>query len=358
MKVNVFKIPQNSPDDLTALDALVTDQKLDPSKIVAILGKTEGNGCVNDFTRGFAVQTLKSYLQTLVNSETSEKIVYVMSGGTEGVLSPHLTVFTRQSAAKEEHRHWGLVLGVNHTQDFLPEEIGTLSMVKAVEKGVRLAIADADLESKNVHFIQIKCPLVTTASSKFNPEGQTVKQPNSYESMAYSRGASALGAALALGEISLEQLTSADICTNYSLYSHIASASAGVELRNCEILVLGNSPNAASPFVIGHSVMQHALDVDAVKAAITSTGQPRERVVNVFAKAEADPRGLILGRRHTMLDDSDISHTRMARAVVGAVIASVVQDPMLYVSGGSEHQGPPGGGAIAVIARTIDNQNG
>ena len=157
---------------------------------------------------------------------------------------------------------------------------------------------------------------------------------------------------MALGEISLEQLTSADICTNYSLYSNIASASAGVELRNCEILVLGNSPNAASPFVIGHSVMQHALDVDAVKAAIAATGQPRERVVNVFAKAEADPRGLILGRRHTMLDDSDISHTRMARAVVGAVIASVVQDPMLYVSGGSEHQGPPGGGAIAVIAHS------
>ena len=352
MKVNVFKIPQNSPDDLTALDALITDQKLDPSKIVAILGKTEGNGCVNDFTRGFAVQTLKSYLRALVDPETSKKIVYVMSGGTEGVLSPHLTVFTRQLASKEEHRQWGLVLGVNHTPDFLPEEIGTLSMVKAVAEGVRLAIADADLEIRDVHFIQIKCPLVTTASSKFNTEGQTVKQPNSYESMAYSRGASALGAAVALGEISLEQITSADICTNYSLYSNIASASAGVELRNCEILVLGNSQNAASPFVIGHSVMQHALDVDAVKAAIASTGQPLDRVVNVFAKAEADPRGLILGRRHTMLDDSDISHTRMARAVVGAVIASVVQDPMLYVSGGSEHQGPPGGGAIAVIAHS------
>jgi len=52
-----------------------------------------------------------------------------------------------------------------------------------------------------------------------------------------------------------------------------------------------------------------------------------------------------------MLDDSDISHTRMARAVVGAVVGSIVQDPMIYISGGSEHQGPLGGGVIAVIAR-------
>ncbi|MDU7186219.1 MAG: ring-opening amidohydrolase, partial [Klebsiella sp.] len=27
-------------------------------------------------------------------------------------------------------------------------------------------------------------------------------------------------------------------------------------------------------------------------------------------------------------------------------------DPMVYVSGGSEHQGPAGGGPVAVIART------
>lgn len=41
-------------------------------------------------------------------------------------------------------------------------------------------------------------------------------------------------------------------------------------------------------------------------------------------KAEADPSGRILGRRHTMMEDSDISHTRMARAVVAAVLAAEV----------------------------------
>jgi len=75
------------------------------------------------------------------------------------------------------------------------------------------------------------------------------------------------------------------------------------------------------------------------------------RLVNVLAKAEADPTGLVRGRRHTMLDDSDINSTRHARAVVNSVIAAVVGDPMVYVSGGAEHQGPAGGGPVAVIAR-------
>ncbi|MBW4655606.1 MAG: ring-opening amidohydrolase [Kaiparowitsia implicata GSE-PSE-MK54-09C] len=350
MNVKVFKIPQAGPDDVSGLAAFVQAGKLNPAAIVAILGKTEGNGCVNDFTRGFAVQSLKTYLAQHIGASAAQRIIYVMSGGTEGVISPHLTVFTREDAAPDAARDWGLVLGVHHTRDFAPAEVGTLAMVHEVAAGTTAAIAQAGLTPEHVHFVQVKCPLVTASRRAQATESAVLS--DSYKSMAYSRGASALGVAIAVGELSPDAVTADSICQNDDLYSAVASASAGVELLNCEILVLGNAPHAASGFVIGHSVMQHALDVDAVQAAIAHTQQPLERIINVFAKAEADPRGTILNRRHTMLDDSDISHTRMARAVVGAVVASVVGDPMVYVSGGSEHQGPPGGGAIAVISRT------
>ncbi|MEL6248199.1 MAG: ring-opening amidohydrolase [Cyanobacteria bacterium J06627_15] len=345
MKVAVFKIPQSGPDDLSGLRQLVERQVLDPKSIVAILGKTEGNGCVNDFTRGFAVATLKGYLQPLIGADQVNQIVYVMSGGTEGVLSPHMTVFTRQTIGLTGPGHRALVLGVQHTRDFAVEEIGTLTMVEVVAEGVRDAIATANLTPQDVHFVQIKCPLIRAA------RGSGAVTQDSYKSMAFSRGASALGAALALGEVLPEQLGETDICSSYELYSKVASTSAGVELRNCEILVLGNAANSHSDYIIGHSVMAHSLDMSAVQRAIDQAGGGA--VVNVFAKAEASPTGEILGRRHTMLDDSDISHTRMARAVVGAVVAATVQDPMVYVSGGSEHQGPPGGGPVAVICRTI-----
>lgn len=349
MKVNVYKIAQTSPDDVSELSRLIDSGKLKPETLVAVMGKTEGNGCVNDFTRGFAVQSLKQFLRPIIQ-DAADEVIYVMSGGTEGVISPHLTLFTREPSPPGEATHPGLVIGVGRTQDFLPEEIGTLAMVKAVSETVKAVIAQAHLTPTDVHFVQIKCPLIAF-SRLDSTQLQRLKTTDPYKSMAYSRGASALGVAIALNEINPSNLQETDICGNDSLYSTVASTSAGIELEHCEILVLGNSPQSTSPYIIGHSVMQHALDVAAVQQAIAATGQPLDRLVNLFAKAEADPSGKILGRRHTMLDDSDINHTRMARAVVGAAIASLTQDPMVYVSGGAEHQGPAGGGPVAAIAR-------
>ena len=75
------------------------------------------------------------------------------------------------------------------------------------------------------------------------------------------------------------------------------------------------------------------------------------RLVNVFAKCEPGGEGHTRGRRHVMFEDSDVNYTRHIRAVVNAVIASITGDTMCYVSAGAEHQGPPGGGVVAVVAR-------
>jgi cyanuric acid amidohydrolase len=77
----------------------------------------------------------------------------------------------------------------------------------------------------------------------------------------------------------------------------------------------------------------------------------QDRLVNIFAKAEASPDGCVRGLRHTMLDDSDVGSTRHARAAVGGLISGLSGTGAVYVSGGAEHQGPPGGGPVAVIAR-------
>ena len=60
--------------------------------------------------------------------------------------------------------------------------------------------------------------------------------------------------------------------------------------------------------------------------------------------------GRIRGHRHTMLDNSDISSTRHARAFVAGALAGLVGHTEIFVSGGAEHQGPDGGGPVAIIA--------
>ena len=51
------------------------------------------------------------------------------------------------------------------------------------------------------------------------------------------------------------------------------------------------------------------------------------------------------------IEDTDISATRHARAAVGGLISGLSGTGAIYVSGGAEHQGPPGGGPVAAIAQ-------
>jgi cyanuric acid amidohydrolase len=53
-----------------------------------------------------------------------------------------------------------------------------------------------------------------------------------------------------------------------------------------------------------------------------------------------------------MLDDTDINAQRHIRGAVGGLVAGVLGDGRIFVSGGAEHQGPDGGGLVAVIARS------
>jgi len=358
---HVYRIPTAGPDDVNGLKELFDCGELEPQEVVAILGKTEGNGCVNDFTRGYSSYALKVMLADALHvtrNEVAQRIAFVMSGGTEGVISPHITVFANrnaQIAVPASQRR--LVIGIAHSRTFSPEDIGRMNQVQGVAEAVSAAMTDAGIsDSKDVHFVQIKCPLLTSERiDDAAHRGKTVVTHDTYESMGYSRGACAIGVAVALGEVDMSQVSDEKICAEWSLYSRVASTSAGIELMNCEIIVMGNAAGSTSPFIVGHDVMEDAIDSQAVRRALQSVGidgeDGMERLINVFAKAEADPAGLVRGARHTMLNDSDVNHSRMARAVVGGVIASITGDPVVYVSGGAEHQGPSGGGPIAVIAR-------
>lgn len=366
-EIAVNRFAMAHPGDSTGLTSLIDTNMVRAEDIVAVLCKTEGNGCVNDFTRGYGTLALSLALAERLGvsaEETRRRVAFVMSGGTEGILSPHATVFTRREVgdamATGEKR---LAIGVAFTRAFLPEELGRTVMVTETAAAVRQAMDEAGItDPADVHFVQIKTPLLTSERmADAHRRGESVVTDDTYKSMGYARGASALGVAVALGEVSVASISDDAILTDWSLNSSVASTSAGIELLHNEIILMGNSTASISPYVIGHSVMKDAIDGAAIRAALRQAGIELEdgqvvpedmtRVVNVLAKAEADPSGSVRGRRHTMLDDSDINSTRHARGVVGGVIAAAVGDPMIYVSGGAEHQGPAGGGPVAVIAR-------
>lgn len=370
--VGVFKIATKGPGDVSGLMAMIVSGAIDPTSILAVLGKTEGNGGVNDFTREYAVAALCTALAPqlgLAPQEVEQRIAFVMSGGTEGVLSPHITVFTRSEVAQRPAGISGkrLSIGMAQTRDFLPEELGRSAQIAETAKAVKAAMSDAGIaDPADVHFVQIKCPLLTSERVEAAAaRGNKTATISSYSSMAYSRGASALGVAVALGEVTSD-IRDEDVLRRYDLFSKVASTSSGIELMHNVVIVFGNSDTSASEFQIGHAVMNDAIDAPAVVSALQSVGlevglevglgvapqaKAGRELVNIFAKAEASPDGSVRGFRHTMLEDTDISSTRHARAAVGGLIAGLAGTGVVYVSGGAEHQGPAGGGPVAAIAR-------
>lgn len=363
-RVEVHRVACRGPGDLSGVQALVDAGALDPAHIVAVMGKTEGNGCVNDYTREYASVAWCQWLAqalSITPQQAEARVALVMSGGTEGVLSPHFTVFTR-TRAETGRTAKRLVIGTAHTRAFAPHELGRLPQVQATAAAVRSAMADAGIvDSDDVHFVQVKCPLLTTAQVQAALDaGQPPVARDTYESMGWSRGASSLGVALALGEVAYGDLREAAILDDWTLYSGRASASAGIELDGNVVLVLGEAAGSASDLRIAHTVMQDAVDAASVRTLLREhfgldadrdPAAVQARLVNLLAKAEASPDGRVRGQRHTMLNDSDINATRHARAAVGGVLASIAGHTALYVSGGAEHQGPPGGGPVAAIVR-------
>jgi cyanuric acid amidohydrolase len=367
MRAYVHRLPAGGPDDTSALLRAIEAGTLDPARIVAVLGKTEGNGCVNDFTRGFATHVLKAAIAQATGQSPAQvgaAVAFVMSGGTEGGLAPHWLVFEVRPDAPPLHTgEKRLAIGIAMTRPIAPEEIGRMPQVLATADAVRQAIADAAIAAlDDVHYVQVKCPLLTRSRIvEARQRGCTVATQDTYASMGYSRGASALGVALALGEVTADALSDAVVCQDWSLWSGRAGTSSGVELMENQVMVVGNSAAWHGDLLAGHGVMRDAIDVDAAAAALQAVGlrparqlaaEDGARVVAVLVKAEPSRSGTIRGRRHIMLDDSDIPATRHARALVGGVLAGMFGETELFVSGGAEHQGPDGGGPIAVIART------
>src|SRR3712207_9548434 len=68
---------------------------MEPDRVVAVIGKTEGNGGVNDYTRIIAGRAFREVLLEKGSRSKEEvgEIPIVWSGGTDGVISPHATIF-------------------------------------------------------------------------------------------------------------------------------------------------------------------------------------------------------------------------------------------------------------------------
>src|SRR5689334_11204890 len=325
-RVEMFVCPSATPADTSGLQRLADEGKIKPDNLVALVGKTEGTGFHDDWGRVWADVALRGWTAGLLGvpvDEVAKHVIFVLSGGCPGVITPHIAAVTREwiEVDKPSERK-GLVVGRAGSEAIVPEEVGRMGMIRKVAAATHEAMRDAGLsDPKDVHLVMVKVPGLTVGSIRdAESRGKTVVShdltfgPEGAGS--YANDAAALGVALALGEVKDSSLSDGVVRRKWELYSEVAMTSSGGEKRHGEVVVFGNAAGAQSPLRIGHAVTQDFIDAQGVRNALQSAGinfngglpdakDMADRLVHVFAKSVIPGSDQVRGQRITLLDDVD-----------------------------------------------------
>ncbi|WP_246765566.1 ring-opening amidohydrolase [Aminobacter sp. SR38] len=89
---SLIKVAQSGPDDVGALDRALAAAVSLTGRSRVFSGRRRVTAA-STTTRGFATAALRHYLQQFMEMTAVDAVPIIMSGGCEGVISPHLTVF-------------------------------------------------------------------------------------------------------------------------------------------------------------------------------------------------------------------------------------------------------------------------
>ena len=249
------------------------------------------------------------------------QIPMVWSGGCDGVITPHATVFARNDKTGPASKS-RLAIGTAMSAELLPEDIGRPAMVEKVadaregrDEGRRHRRSEGralrpDQDAAADHRLGARRARSAATTSPARCTTRWACRTAPPRSASRSRSARS------------RCRSAEEICNDLDLYSSVASCSSGVELTQAQIVLLGNKAGAGGRYRIGHAVMKDALDIDGIYDAIRNAGL--ELPERPRAEDLQGPRGQLLhemrGRpaRHAARAPADHAR-RFRRAITTAI---------------------------------------
>src|SRR5437868_11045643 len=106
-RVEMFVCPSAMPSDTSGLQKLADTGKIKPDTLVALVGKTEGTGQHDDWGRVWADVALREWTARFLGisvADVAQRVIFVLSGGCPGVITPHIAAVTREWVDVPESR--------------------------------------------------------------------------------------------------------------------------------------------------------------------------------------------------------------------------------------------------------------
>jgi cyanuric acid amidohydrolase len=342
MPIVIEILHPDGPDDVAGLREALQRLPVARIKRLVLLGKTEGPATLNDFSRHLAQAAADAVVSKAGGAALLERTTRIFSTGSEGIASPVTVLLADMEESGRESTASGLALGTAHSESIPHGERAALGHIEAARTTVARAMHDAALTADQVALVLIKSPVLSVAEAT-RQGGTRARHGGSTGS---SRGAASIGAGLALGEIDPKSLDNDPVGRNRA-HAQRAMAFSGTEVDRIETIVLGMRPGGDARWSVSSSLIKDLADGDALRALGPSAAQ--EHVLVLF-KAGIAADGSLRGRR-TTVHTSDLPADKQLRAAASGVIAACFGGVDAFISGGAEHQGPPGACLYAQIVR-------
>jgi cyanuric acid amidohydrolase len=298
---------------------------------LAVVAKIEGTATLNDRSRELASACFRAELDRCGGASLRRRTLEILSVGCEGIITPGGTLFAsvapRRARASDAP---GLVMGHGRSAALPMRDRASLRHVGAAERAVRAAMRAAGLSARQSAFVLIKSPVRVDGARPTEA----------------SRGAAALGAAVALGELSRSRIRADSLLRDATLYGTRTMAFSGTETDCCEAVVFGHRPGGDPAFRLERAMLADLLDVQA----LAPLADAQSGIVSLFLKAGIPQDGRLRGERTTVLT-SELPASKQLRAAASGLVAAVFRTTRVFGSGGAEHQAPPGGCLGAAIVR-------
>jgi cyanuric acid amidohydrolase len=196
VEAEVHTVTMAGPDDVSNVAELFENRTVDPAHVIGVIAQTEGDGYARGYS-ALSLQNLFSERLKIFRQEIFDNIPMLMIGGTAGMMCPHITLFVNKpTSAKGQPGVKRMALAAATTRALKPEEYGRMAHATMKAAGIT--------DSADVHSVQLKAPSMTGGRmADAASRGKTVCDPNPVVASGMSRGASALGAAVALGELKI-----------------------------------------------------------------------------------------------------------------------------------------------------------
>ena len=140
---------------------------------------------------------------------------------------------------------------------------------RLIAGAVETAMAEAGLNTEQVSLVFVKSPILTHQAAAVTGDAGIVARAGS---SGQSRGAAALGVALALGEIGENKIDHVRIGADFHLHASRAMTFSGTEVEFGEVLVLGNRPGMGGNAMVHSGEIADILDARALKALFRDAG--------------------------------------------------------------------------------------